>query len=104
MSPTVFLRSGLSRVEPRALTESDAIDIWIARWLRVRRSDLIARYQCDPRRLYEIWGEEKFFGSRAKAFKIFAVRHPRLMDRIDPGPHRRLPSRSIHPDQLTLFD
>jgi hypothetical protein len=36
---------------PRRLSEADAIDIWIARWLRIRRKDLIARYGCDPRRL-----------------------------------------------------
>jgi len=39
----------------RPLGETDAVDIWIARWLRVRRKELVARYGCDPRRLYEIW-------------------------------------------------
>jgi hypothetical protein len=41
----------------RPLTETDAVDIWIARWLRIRRKALLARYGCDPRRLYEIWEE-----------------------------------------------
>src|SRR5262245_39563563 len=36
----------------RPLTEQDAIDIWIARWLRIRRKDILLRYGCDPRRLY----------------------------------------------------
>src|SRR5262245_6910569 len=47
------------RPKKQALTERDAIDIWIARWLRVRRKDLLARYDCDPRRLYEIWQGER---------------------------------------------
>lgn len=88
---------------PRLLTEADAIDIWIARWLRVRQCDLVRRYACDPRRLYEIWEETRFAGSRAKALDVFRERHPRLMDRVDPGAHKRVASRTMHPDQLTLF-
>lgn len=87
----------------RPLTESDAVDIWIARWLRVRRIDLCRRYQCDPRRLYEIWEGLKFPAARGKAWDIFQSRYPGLTDRIDPGPHRRIP-RGRDPDQLALFD
>jgi len=39
----------------RSLSEADAVDIWIARWLRIRRKDILQRYGCDPRRIYEIW-------------------------------------------------
>ena len=85
------------------LTEADAIQIWVARWLRVRPSDLIRRYGCDPRRLYEIWQEARFAGSRAKALEVFLARFPQLADRIDPGPHVPVP-RTAHPDQLRLFD
>jgi len=85
------------------LTEADAIEIWIARWLKIRRRDLISRYGCDPRRLYEIWQEERFAGSRAKALETFTGRFPWLADRIDPGPHVRI-SRAPDPDQLMLFD
>jgi hypothetical protein len=88
----------------RALTEADAIDIWIARWLRIRRKDLLARYGCDPRRLYEIWEEKRFCGSRAKAAELFAARHPGLIDRIDFGPHRRIPRRPPPELQPGLFD
>lgn len=84
------------------LTEADAIDIWIARWLRIRRRELIRRYGCDPRRLYEIWQEDRFAGSRAKALEVFLSRYPFLADRIDPGPHIRT-SKAAHPDQLQLF-
>jgi len=88
----------------RPLTEAEAIDIWIARWLRIRRKDLIARYGCDPRRLYEIWEEARFPGSRAKAAELFAARHPGLIDRIDFGPHRRIPRRPPPELQPGLFD
>lgn len=89
---------------PRPLQEADAVDIWIARWLRIRRIDLVRRYRCDPRRLYEIWGEERFPGSREKALELFRARHPGLLDRIDPGPHRRVPRAFHSPDQLPLFE
>lgn len=85
-----------------SLTETDAVDIWIARWLKIRRRDLIQRYDCDPRRLYEIWQEERFAGSRAKALEVFLTRFPSLADRIDPGAHVRVP-KTPHPDQLQLF-
>ena len=89
---------------PRRLSEADAIDIWIARWLRIRRKDLIARYACDPRRIYEIWEEKRFPGSRDKALELFRERHPAFLDRVDYGPHRRIP-RGVPPHlQPGLFD
>jgi len=87
----------------RHLSQADAIDIWIARWLRVRRKDLIARYGCDPRRIYEIWEEARFIGSRAKALALFRERYPTLTDRIDTGPHRRI-SRKVGPGQMDMFE
>jgi hypothetical protein len=87
-----------------ALTEADAVDIWIARWLRIRRKDLLARYSCDPRRLYEIWEEKRFPASRAKALALFGERHPGLVDRVDFGLHRRIPRRPPPELQPSLFD
>lgn len=87
----------------RPLTMADAVDIWIARWLRVRRTELCRRYGCDPRRLYEIWGEERFVGSRERALIVFAERHPGLETRVDTGRHRRIP-RAIPDAQLGLFE
>ena len=92
------------RQPKRALSESDAIDIWIARWLRIRRKDILARYGCDPRRLYEIWEGAKYPASRAKALERFEAEYPTLMDRVDFGGHRRIPRNDKSPDQLTLFD
>ena len=86
------------------LSADDAVDIWIARWLRVRPKDLIARYGCDPRRLYEIWAEDKFIGSRARAMARFEEQYPGLVDRIDFGAHRRI-STAIDGDlQPDMFE
>jgi hypothetical protein len=89
--------------QQRRLTEADAVDIWIARWLRIRRKDLIARYGCDPRRLYEIWEGTRFPGSREKALARFAEQHPGLAGRIDFGLHRRIPRSAPLEGQLELF-
>jgi hypothetical protein len=86
----------------RPLSEDDAVDIWIARWLRIRPADLVRRYACDPRRLYEIWEEARFPGSRSRALDEFNRRFPGLELRIHPGPHRRIPM-APHPAQLSLF-
>ena len=96
--------SAPARTPRRSLTESDAIDVWIARWLRMRRTDLCRRYQCDPRRLYEIWEGTKHPAARQKAWALFEERYPRLIDRIDAGNHRRIPRTEDHTHQLALFD
>ncbi len=80
------------RRAPRALSEAEAIEIWIARWLRIRRKDLMARYNCDSSRLYEIWWGQRFPGSREKAAKLFAERHPGLVERTTFG-YRRIPRK-----------
>lgn len=100
--PTAFLVEPPPPVARRPLTEDDAVDIWIARWLRTRPVDLQRRYACDPRRLYEIWEETRFPGSRARALEEFQARFPGLEARFDPGPHRRIPFVP-HPGQLSLF-
>jgi hypothetical protein len=98
-----FLKTVPAPIARRPLTEADAIDIWIARWLRIRRKDLLDRYGCDPRRLYEIWEGARFAGARAKALEVFQDRYPGLIDRVDFGPHHRL-SRADDPSQLSLFE
>ncbi len=100
VSAAAFLTEPPPAVARRPLTEDDAVDIWIARWLRVRPKHIVARYACDPRRLYEIWEETRFPGSRAKALVLLRQRYPSLEGRFDPGPHRRI---SIEPDPRQLF-
>ncbi len=101
--PIAFLSCPPAAIARRPLTMDDAVNIWLARWLRVPRKVLLARYGCDPRRLYEIWEETHFAGSRAKALERLAASYPFLVDRVDPGAHRRIP-KAPHPDQLALFD
>ncbi len=97
-----FLECPPPAIARRPLTEDDAVNIWIARWLRVRPKDLVRRYACDPRRLYEIWEETRFPGTRTRALKLLTERYPGIDARIDPGPHRRF-SNAPDPRQLTLF-
>ena len=99
---TAFFTSPPPPRAPRPLTEEDAVNIWIARWLRVRQKDLVKRYACDPRRLYEIWEEIRFPGSRSKALAVFRKRYPGLEDRVNLATHERV-SKAPHPDQLSLF-
>jgi len=91
---------------PHVLSEGDAIEIWIARWLRVRPRALVARYRCDSRRLYEVWWGERFPASRAKAEAIFRQRYPGLVERTSFG-YRRIPVVAPEAEerrQLSLFD
>lgn len=91
-------------VQARPLTEADAIDIWIARWLRVRPKDLVARYGCDSRRLYDIWWGIAFPASRTRAKTLFAERYPDAVERTTFG-YRRIPLGRAHdPRQPGLFD
>lgn len=88
----------------RVLTEADAVDIWIARWLRVRPRDLVARYGCDNRRLYDIWWGTAFPASRGRAEKLFAERYPEAVERTTFG-YRRIPlGKATDPRQPGLFD
>ena len=87
---------------PRDQSSFARYAIWIARWLRIRPVDLTRRYACDPRRLYEIWEETRFPGSREQALAELQVRYPQMDLRFDPGPHRRR-TRMPHPSQLSLF-
>ncbi|MEZ5773618.1 MAG: hypothetical protein R3D33_02570 [Hyphomicrobiaceae bacterium] len=88
---------------PSRLTEADAIDIWIARWLRVARKEIRARYACDPRRIYEIWEGQRFPAAREKAEARFRDAYPGLVDRTDFSLHRRFPRAAAAEGQLNLF-
>lgn len=92
-----------ARSAKRSLSEADAIDIWVARWLRVPIKELVARYGCDSRRLYEIWWGERFPRSCGKAESVFAERYPGAVERTPFG-YRRIPRGSDHDQaQQELF-
>ena len=103
-SRVLFQDSPVCRAPQRSLSEADAIEIWIARWLRIRRKDLLARYGCDPRRIYEVWEGSRHPASRGKALELFAKQYPSLMDRVDFGRHQRISRAPAGPGQLSLFD
>jgi hypothetical protein len=92
-----------SSPEPARLREADAIEIWIARWLRVPLKVLIGRYRCDSRRLYEVWWGERFPGSRAKAEAEYRTRYPGLADRTSYG-YKRIPRERPGESQLEFFE
>lgn len=91
------------RAEGRPLREADAIEIWIARWLRVPVKELSARMVCDSRRLYAVWWGERFPASRAKAEAEFRRRFPGLADRTSYG-YRRIPRVAPQDGQMGLFE
>jgi hypothetical protein len=108
MSSEPTLMSSLTLVQApkpavKSLTETDAVDIWIKRWLKIRVTDIQKLYGCDSRRLYEVWEQTKFPAARAKAETLFRQRYPTIVDRIDYGAHKRI-SKDESPNQLGLFE
>ena len=89
----------------RTIDEREAVEIWIARWLRVPVKSLIERYACDSSRLYEIWWSERFPASRGRAEAEFRRRYPERADRTSYG-YRRIPRQPIAAaeGQLALFE
>lgn len=91
------------RERARVLTEADAIELWLARWLKTPRKIIRSRYACDPRRIYEVWEGVRFPASRAKALDRLRAAYPGLADHVDISRHKRI-GRGSHPGQLSLFD
>jgi hypothetical protein len=92
-----------ARSDSAKLKEVDAVEIWIARWLKVPPRTLIQRYGCNSRRLYEIWWGQRFPASRAKAEAEFRARYPGLVDRTSYG-YRRIPRAVSQDEQMALFE
>jgi hypothetical protein len=93
----------LAPVVSGRLTESHAVEIWVLRWLQVRRKDILARYGCDPRRLYDIWEGRTFPRSRDKALMEFSDKFPMLSGSVDTSLHRRIARPGPVPGQAMLF-
>ena len=82
----------------RKLNYEDAIEIWIRRWLGEEKLAIILEFEQNPYRVYEIWEEETFVGSREDAEITFRTRYPALANSVDFSPHtktRRLISRRL---------
>lgn len=90
---------------PTRLAERDAIEIWHARWFKIPHAKICRRYNMDSRRIYEVWEEKTFIGSRQKAWALLVEKHPEHSDRIDNGRHRSVSRRGVEIDQHPrLFD
>jgi hypothetical protein len=59
-----------------SLTFREAVASWVGRELGIKNRDLCARYDVDPRRLYEVWEEQSHRGSRETAERLFFVFFP----------------------------
>jgi len=94
----------------RKLTRDDAIDIWIRRWLKHERHQIIRDFDQNPMRIYEVWQEETFKGSREDAEIVFRTNYPHLVSQTDFAPHKktrklvgRVASTVAEPRQRRLF-
>ena len=92
----------------RRLTFDDAIQIWIRRWLGDESQAIILHYKQNPLRVYEVWWEEKFIGSRITAMNLFKEKYPKLAKTADFSrliKQRTVVSRkSVDPNQPSFFD
>lgn len=53
------------------LTFHEAAKVWVLRACDWKIRDMQARYDVDPRRLYEVWEEVEHAGSRQRGMRIF---------------------------------
>jgi hypothetical protein len=51
----------------RQLTYEEATETWLLRYEGVHLTRICAKFDVDPRRLYEVWEEKKHIGSRQEA-------------------------------------
>ena len=52
------------------LTREEAIEATHMRWLGTKVREICAKFDVDPRRLYEVWGGERFSGLEHQAFSL----------------------------------
>ncbi len=74
-------------------SDSQAIDIWKAKWRGDSVQSLISTYGENPFRFYEVWMELRNVGTRLLAFEELKVENPQLAAKTNPEPH--LPKRRV---------
>ncbi|MGS4887180.1 hypothetical protein [Roseibium sp. MB-4] len=67
------------------LTEQEAINGTIERWLGAKVRDLSSKYDVDPRRWYEVWRGEAYPNARSQAYEILADKYPEIAKETDPS-------------------
>lgn len=60
------------------ITAVEAVKAWVLRAYGCKVRDICNRFDVDPRRLYEVWEELEFKGSRQKAVELFERKFPKL--------------------------
>lgn len=58
------------------LTKHEAAKSWVLRECGWKKRDIQARFNVDPRRLYDVWEEKTHLGSRQRAIEIFIRMFP----------------------------
>jgi hypothetical protein len=53
------------------LTETEAVKAWVLRAVGWKVRDIQTRFDVDPRRLYAVWEEVDYRGTRFVAMKLF---------------------------------
>ena len=74
-------------------SDTQAKEIWKAKWRRETVQSLVARYGENTLRFYEVWEEKRNAGTRLEAFEEFKFESPTLAGAIDPSPHK--PTRKV---------
>ncbi|MCG8446979.1 MAG: hypothetical protein MI753_14845 [Hyphomicrobiales bacterium] len=92
------------------LTREEAIEATHMRWLGTKVREICAKFDVDPRRLYEVWGGERFsglMGVEGEAYRRFAVLYPDEAKGVDPSLHietRTVTKRTVEEEkQKELF-
>lgn len=87
------------------LTEDEAIEGTIERWMGAKVRDLSSKYDVDPRRWYEVWQGQVFPDSRKKAYDMLCRLNPEIARKVDPSflkPKFKMVSKT-NLDQLDFF-
>jgi hypothetical protein len=84
------------------LTFPEAVTAWIGRELGMKKRDLCARFDVDPRRLYEVWQQEEHVRSREVAIRLFRILFPYRTPTFGFEPHEPKWRWTAH-NQLSLW-
>lgn len=85
-----------------SLSFTEAVGSWVGKALGYKKRDLCAKFDVDPRRLYEVWEEKVHRGSREIAERLCLLLFRFKFRAGDLEPHRpRFKRTAIN--QLELF-
>lgn len=86
------------------LTLSEAIESTIERWQGSKVRDLGAKYDVDPRRLYEVWQGKSHPSALLIAYKKFLAINPEAAKKVTPTPIKpKFKVQKLDAEQLDLF-